>query len=312
MKKMIKKINLALISGGVSPEREVSLMGGDEVMAAIDKNKYNITRYDPKTDIKKLVDNAKNIDVAFILLHGPFGEDGRLQGLLDILGIPYQGAGVLGSAVAMNKLAAKKIYDACEIPTPAWAVIEKNNTENALALAGSLGFPLVVKPASEGSSLGMSIIKSLDTLSDALDLAFKHDSTVILEAFIKGRELTVGVLGNEELAALPVVEIIPGEKYEFFDYAAKYQKGATTEICPAKISDEMAQEARELAMAAHRALFLKGYSRTDIMADGTNLFVLETNTIPGMAPTSLLPQAAKAAGMNFGALLDQLIELALE
>ncbi|MCK5068986.1 MAG: ATP-grasp domain-containing protein, partial [Desulfocapsa sp.] len=177
----------------------------------------------------------------------------------------------------------------------------------------NLKLPLVIKPIREGSSLGMSVAEDMDTLRAGLKLAYEHDSEVMVEQFINGREVTVGVLGNDKLTPLPLVEIIPGDEYQFFDYTAKYKQGASREICPAEVDEDIALLAKEYALTAHKALQLRGYSRTDLMlsADG-NLYLLETNTIPGMTPTSLLPQAAAEYGLNFTELIDHLLRLALQ
>jgi D-alanine-D-alanine ligase len=306
------KKTIALLAGGISSEREVSLKSGQQVYQALDKTKYEVRRYDPQTDLPRLVAEASQIDAALIILHGPYGEDGTIQGLLELLDIPYQGSGVLGSALAMNKLAAKQIYEKAGLPVPAYAVVARETPGDVGRLVQRLGLPLVVKPASAGSSIGMSIVRTADDLAPALSKAFEHDATVIVESFVEGIEITVGVLGNEALQALPVVEIIPGRDHDFFDYAAKYTPGATREICPARIEADAVRKAQEYARTAHRALYCRGYSRTDMILCGTAIFVLETNTIPGMTPTSLFPQAAQAAGISFGQLLDRLIELGIQ
>ncbi len=307
------KIKLALVCGGRSAEREVSLSGAEGVKNALDRDKYDVTVYDPKSDIPRIVADAGKIDVAFILLHGKYGEDGTIQGLFDMLDIPYQGSGVLGSALAMDKHLSKVVYRASGIPTPDWITLESSKDINPEEIVRKLGLPLMVKPCTQGSSVGMARVDDASALGDALREAFKWDSRVMAEAFAQGREITAGVIGNRELQALPLVEIIPGEKYDFFDMEAKYKPGATREVCPAEIDEEVAVRARNIGIMAHRALSLRGYSRTDmILAQDGTIKVLETNTIPGMTPTSLFPQAAAAAGMEFSSLLDRLIELALE
>jgi len=308
----MKKLRLALLAGGKSGERDVSLKGAEEVARALDPKKYEVKRYDPATDIAKLAADADSLDIAFILLHGPFGEDGTVQGLLDLLSIPYQGSGVLGSAVAMDKNLAKILYRNAGLKVPEWYMAEKEDINNPSKILGHLGLPLVIKPASQGSSLGMTVARSEEDIVAGLKKAFAIDRAVMVEEFIAGREITVGVIGNDELSALPLVEIIPGDEYEFFDYEAKYQPGATKEICPADLEEPLAIRAQNYALSAHRALQLRGYSRTDMIISNDDIFVLETNTIPGMTPTSLLPQAAAAAGLDFSALLDRLIELARE
>ena len=309
---MKKKLRLALLAGGKSGEREVSLKGADEVAKALDPQKYEVRRYDPATDLARLATEADTLDAAFILLHGPFGEDGTVQGFLDLLSIPYQGSGVLGSAIAMDKNLSKILYRNGGLKVPEWYMATKEDIDDPRNILSKLGLPLVIKPASQGSSLGMTIARSEDHIAEGLRKAFAIDRQVMVEEFIKGREITGGVLGNDELTALPLVEIIPGEQYEFFDYEAKYQPGASTEICPAELDDPLTRRAQQYALTAHRALQLRGYSRTDMIVSGDDIYVLETNTIPGMTPTSLLPQGAAAAGLNFSALLDRLMELALE
>ena len=308
----MKKINLALLSGGVSSEREVSLNSGNQVFDALDKQKYNIIRYDPKTDLSRLVSEASRIDAALIILHGPYGEDGTIQGLLELLDIPYQGSAVLGSSVAMNKLATKQMYELAGLPTPPYMVLQRGDRMDAGDCEERFGLPLVVKPLEAGSSVGMTIVKNVSEIETAAAKAFEHGEAVLVEGFVDGIELTAGVIGNQSLEALPIIEIIPGDAYEFFDYEAKYTPGATREICPARISDAMTAKAQTYAKMAHRALFCEGYSRTDMIMREDEIYILETNTIPGMTATSLLPQAAAVAGISFTELLDRLIELGME
>lgn len=191
-------------------------------------------------------------------------------------------------------------------------MVEPGDLRDSGRIESAVGLPCVVKPVRQGSSIGMSIVRTLDQLPAALELALRHDGEVMVEAFLKGRELTAGVLGNSELTALPLIEIIPDSRYDFFNYEAKYQPGATREVCPAPVSETVRARAQDYAVRAHRSLQLRGYSRTDMILVGEELYLLETNTIPGMTPTSLLPQAAAEAGLPFVALLDRLIELALE
>ncbi|MBU1710738.1 MAG: D-alanine--D-alanine ligase [Proteobacteria bacterium] len=309
---MNNKLRVALLAGGKSGEREVSLKGALEVEKALDPQKYTVKRYDPANDLGKLAEDAKNIDVAFILLHGVFGEDGTVQGYLDLLGIPYQGSGVLGSAIAMDKNLAKELYHNAGLLVADWVMALPQDIDSPAGLADELDLPLVIKPVRQGSSLGMSIAETEEELGRGIREAFKYDNAVMVEKFIAGREITGAVLGNDTLEALPIVEIIPDQKYRFFDYEAKYQPGATREVCPAEIGPELTRRAQDIAVTAHKALLLRGYSRTDMIISGTDIYVLETNTIPGMTSTSLLPQAAAAQGLSFSALLDRLIELALE
>jgi D-alanine-D-alanine ligase len=306
------KLKVALLSGGISSEREVSIKSGNQVYEALDKAKYDVTRYDPASDIGKLVADASAVDVAFIVLHGPYGEDGTVQGLLDLLHIPYQGSGVLGSALAMDKWSSKRLYTEAGLPVPPFKVLMHSQTYDLEALADEPGFPLVVKPRYGGSSIGTSVVQTPEHLPEALERAFEHGPHVILEAFLEGTEITGGVLGNDDLQLLPIVEIIPEADYTFFDYEAKYKEGATREICPARISETVSHRAQSYAAAAHRALCCRGYSRTDMIIVDDIIHVLETNTIPGMTPVSLFPLAANTAGISFSQLLDRLIDLALE
>lgn len=306
------QIRLALLCGGTSSEREVSLSGAKVVKDAFDPARFVVTVYDTATDLPRLCQEASNIDVAFILLHGKGGEDGSIQGLLELLNIPYQGSGVTGSAVAMDKRLSKILYKQAGILTPDWVYVTRNEQVSPEDIVKQLGLPMIVKPASQGSSVGMSKVMEIAQLKEAIDNALSYDEACLIEPFLEGRELTGGVLGLEELQPLPIVEICPAQKYQFFDYEAKYQKGATREICPAHISEEQAKAAQKLAVQAHKALGLSGYSRTDIiLANDGSMYVLETNTIPGMTPTSLLPQAASAAGINFNDLLERLVQMAM-
>lgn len=290
----------------------MSLNSGSQVYEALDKEKYEILRYDPQTDLSRLVADAHRIDAALIILHGAFGEDGTVQGLLDLLKIPYQGSGVLGSAVAMNKLAAKRLYAQAGLPIPGYTVARRDARLDVEGIVRHLGTPLVIKPVVGGSSVGITIVRRPEDLQAAAEAAYEHDPSVLIEAYIEGTEITGGVIGNDGLQALPIIEIVPNPSHEFFDYTAKYTPGVTEEICPARIDAELTAAAQRLAIEAHRALFCRGYSRTDMILRGREIFILETNTIPGMTATSLLPQAARSAGISFSQLLDQLITLSLE
>lgn len=308
----MKKITLALLAGGISSEREVSLSSGQQVYDALDKQKYDVIRYDPQTDIARLVADASRIDAALIILHGPYGEDGTIQGLLDLLGIPYQGSGVLGSALAMNKTSTKLLYEKAGLPVPAYIIVEKGESIDPEAVIARFGLPLVVKPVVGGSSVGMSIVREQNLLPDAIEKAFEYDHSVMLEEYIDGVELTAGVIGNDDLKAFPLIEIIPDDSHDFFDYEAKYTAGITQEICPARIDDALTAKAQQYAITAHKALFCRGYSRTDMIMKDEEMYILETNTIPGMTANSLLPKAGRVAGYEFGQLLDRLIELGME
>ena len=306
------KLKVALLAGGVSSERDVSIKSGNQVYDALDKGRYDIARYDPATDLGKLVGDASRIDVAFIVLHGPYGEDGTVQGLLDLLNIPYQSSGVLGSALAMDKWSSKRLYKEAGLPVPSFEVLVRGQAYDPEVLAEEVGFPLVVKPRYGGSSIGTSVVQTPQELPEALTSAFQYGPYVIVEAYLEGTEITGGVLGNHNLQLLPIVQVIPESRYTFFDYEAKYSEGATREICPAPIDETLSDRAQSYAATAHQALCCRGYSRTDMIIHDEIIYVLETNTIPGMTPVSLFPLAAKTAGISFSQLLDRLIELALE
>ncbi|MCE5336400.1 MAG: D-alanine--D-alanine ligase [Desulfobacteraceae bacterium] len=307
-----KKLTVALLAGGKSAEREISLKSGEQVYNALDKSKYEIRRYDPASDLPALARDSAGIDAALIILHGRLGEDGTIQGMLDLLGIPYQGSGVLGSAIAMNKILSKQLFVQAGLQTPPYLVADRANPPDAVSVIDALGLPVVIKPEHEGSSIGLTIVKEKGKLAAAFETAWEFDRRCLVEKYIPGVEITAGVLGNDDLIPLPLIEICPGEAYEFFDYTAKYTPGATSEICPARVSPEITACAQDMALRAHRALHCRGYSRTDFILSGKDLYVLETNTIPGMTATSLFPQAASVAGISFSELLDRLIALAME
>lgn len=308
-----EKLHIALIAGGVSGERQVSLNGAKGVEINLDLEKFIVRRYDPATDLARLAADAPEIDFAFILLHGLHGEDGTMQGFLDLLGVPYQGSGVLGSAIAMDKHLAKELYRLNGLPVADWLVVTRDDELDGAALVERFGLPVVIKPVREGSSLGLTLAKTMGEMLGGIQTALEHDSQVMVEKYISGKELTVGVLGNRDIEALPVIEIVPGEGFSFFDYDAKYKAGATEEICPARIDDKTRDLAQKYGVAAHSVLRLRGYSRTDmILTEDGELYLLETNTIPGMTPTSLMPQAAAEYGLPFPAFLEKLIELGLE
>jgi D-alanine-D-alanine ligase len=307
---MNKKLKIALISGGKSGEREISLKGARKIEKAFKNCGHEVVNYDPLYDLIKLAKDSKKLDVAFILLHGKYGEDGTMQGYLDLLGLPYQGSNVLGSAMAMDKHIAKTIYTQAGLKTPSWISIKSKN-EISRINTEELKLPQVIKPARQGSSLGMTIARSQKEIETGIIEAFKYDQEVLLEQYIRGREITCSVLGNEKLEALPLIEIIPGKEHPFFNYEAKYSPGASLEICPAELSETEKLSAQNIALQAHEALKLRGYSRSDMILADT-FYLIETNTIPGMTQTSLLPQAAAKHGFTFEELLEKLIEFALE
>lgn len=308
---MPNPLRVAVIMGGSSNEREVSLSSGRTVLSHLDPARYQPVVFDPPRDLARLVDEAPNLDVALIMLHGRGGEDGSMQGLLDLLGVPYQCAGVLGCALAMHKPMAKDRFRLHGLPVAPDITMVREELNQVQRVLATLDLPVVVKPALEGSSFGITIVRQEAELPAALERAFAIDHDVLVEAFLCGREVTGAVLGNQELEPLPLVEITPNEKYQFFNYEAKYTPGASRETCPAPLDADTTRTIQNLACRAHRALGLKGYSRSDFILTPQGPYILETNTIPGMTGTSLLPQAAQAAGMSYGQLLDRLIDLAL-
>lgn len=312
-----RPLRIAVLHGGFSSEFEVSHRSGAMVMKNLPAL-YKTTAYDPSKELQRFIKDVmeKRVDLVFNCLHGRGGEDGSIQGLLEILGVPYTGSGVLASSLAMDKSMAKRIFLASGIPTPPGILItklawKKTSKELQKTLKKNLGPQVVIKPNTSGSSIGVSVKPLYAKWPGAVELALKEDGhSCLVETFRPGRELTVGVLGVHELQPLPVVEI--RTKRTFFDYKAKYTEGGSEEICPAPIPPKVAEEAQALAVACHIALGCRGYSRTDIIWHKHGLDVLETNTLPGMTTASLLPLAAQTAGISFAELLVKMVNFALE
>ena len=303
--------HVALLVGGISGEREVSLASGEGAHQALTEAGFQVTTLDPadKDDLKKLIDGG--FDVAFICLHGKYGEDGTLQGMLEMIGLPYIGSGVWSSALAMDKVKSKVFYKAAGISTPPSITLGVNDTVDVEEIVGSLGERCVVKPATEGSALGVFIVEGRDAIQEAIEKARELDNEILVERYIKGKALTVAVIGNDNPRALPIIEIVPVN--DFYDYEAKYKPGASQHLCPAPLSEETTRQIQNMAVQAHKALECAGVSRSDfILDDEGDWWILETNTIPGMTGTSLLPDAARAAGISFPELCTMLIEFALE
>lgn len=301
---------VALLAGGTSGEREISLASGKGAQAALERAGYSVTWIDPasKDDLKKLIDDQ--FDVAFLCMHGKMGEDGTIQGMLEILGIPYTCSGVQASAIAMDKNKSKIMYATRGIPTPSSMVLAKGQEYSLEDIKDTLGIPCVAKPATEGSALGVEIVTEEKDLGEAIDRVFDIDDQVIVEQFVAGTEITVAVLGNDDPYPLPVIQIVPTG--EFYDFTSKYAPGGSQHICPAPLDDEVTSKAQDYALRAHKALGCSGVSRSDFIIDESGEpWILETNTIPGMTETSLLPDAARAAGIEFPELCTKLIEFAL-
>ncbi len=299
--------------GGPSSEREVSLKSGKAVYEALKKEGLDVVSLDIATEKQDLVVqflNASGIDLAFIALHGRFGEDGSLQAILEELDIPYTGSGVLASQLAMDKISSRKIFREKGLQVPDSLALNKFDRINLTNSAKEKfkSFPIVVKPATHGSSIGITFVDDLVKLDDAIDLAFKYDDNILVEEYIFGREMTVAVLDEEPL---PVVEIVSANK--FFDFEAKYKSNFTEYIVPAKLEHAANQAVQNAGLAAHRALNCQGFSRSDIILDKKGIpFILEVNTIPGLTSSSLLPKAALAIGISFGQLCLRMISLAYE
>ncbi|HHW35971.1 MAG TPA: D-alanine--D-alanine ligase [Bacillales bacterium] len=304
-------MKVAVLYGGTSGEREVSLSSGKGIINALEKKGHEVIGIDfNPSKINELL--TLDVDVVFIGLHGRFGEDGRIQGLLDMLNIPYVGSGVLGSALAMNKVKAKRIMESVGIRVAKDQAInaETFNRENFVF---EIDYPVVVKPASEGSTIGITIAGNEQELLTGIEEAFKHDEDVLVEEFIAGMEVTVSVLGKKGAEqALPVIEIVP--KSKFYDYEAKYAPGGSDHIIPARVSAEITEYLQKNAVLAHQSLNCKTYSRTDFIVpfDGTLPVVLEVNTLPGMTPTSLFPDAAREIGLSYEDMIERLIELSIK
>ncbi len=306
-------MKVALLKGGSSLERGVSLRSAARVEDALQSLGHQVIGLDVGGDlIERLRDEAP--DAAFIALHGPGGEDGTVQELLEILGIPYTGPGVAACALCMDKVASKHVLRAAGVATPDWVAFnatafrELGAADTLEEIEQRLGFPLIVKPASQGSSLGVKRAASRDEVPEALLAAFSYDDRVLLERFVEGRELAVGVLGSE---ALPIVEAIPREG-DLFDFEARYEIGRTDYACPAELSPDAAADIAETALAAYEELGCSGFARVDVMLGADGPQVLEVNAIPGLTDTSLFPMAAEAAGLGFEALVERIVDLALE
>jgi len=296
----LKTKKIAVLMGGPSAEREVSLRTGQAVLKALLAGGFRAVEIDAGRDLPERL-TAVGAEVAFVALHGRFGEDGTVQGLLEVMGIPYTGSGVLASSLAMDKIATKKILLQHELPTPAYVALRKGEDVREF-LAQCRHFPLVVKPSREGSTIGISIVRDPADLPAALEEAFRHDREVLVEDYIPGQELTVGVLDGEPL---PIIEIVP--QGGFYDYQAKYTAGRTEYLLPARLDAAVYERLQQAAVAAFRALNCAGAARVDFRLKEREFFCLEVNTIPGMTETSLLPKAAASAGIDFGALVQRIL-----
>jgi D-alanine-D-alanine ligase len=329
-------LKITVLMGGASSERDVSFASGTRVAAALREKGHTVTAFDPAGDVMtreaetKYLSGAvktapptpeflatlripgtlgdhpavRGADVVFLALHGGQGEDGTVQALLDLAGITYTGSGHLASALAMDKDLSKLLFRAARVRTADWLMAPATDDE----IVSALGLPVVVKPSKQGSTVGLSVVKQREELAAAIELAYRHDDEVMIEAFVPGRELTVGILGDEALA---VGEIIP--KHEIYDYECKYTAGMAIEEFPAKLDRAQTGAVQQQAIAAFRALKLGGYARIDFrMSPEGHFYCLEANTLPGMTETSLIPQSAQACGISFADLCERVVRLALE
>ncbi len=309
--KNLKDKKIAVLCGGRSGERNVSLRSGRNVHDSLVRQGFKVVMLDTDPDLIGSLKKEK-VDIVFNMLHGKFGEDGTVQGLLELHGFPYTGSKVLGSALSMNKIASKHIWNALKIPTPKYMEINEENSikKEIEKVKKLLSLPIVIKPVAEGSSLGVSIVKNEKDLEPVLRNTISKFKDVFVEEFIKGKEVTVGILGtNNDLQALPILELVP--KKEFYDYEAKYTKGLTEFILPARLPKPVYEETQKVALEAHKALDCYGFSRVDIMVGEDNVpYVHDLNSIPGMTETSDLPAEAAHAGISFDELVVKILESA--
>ena len=304
---LVTNKRIGVLMGGLSSEREVSLASGGAILKALQERGYDAVAIDVGRDVAERL-RAEGVAIAFNGLHGKYGEDGAIQGLLDLLGISYTGSGVLASALGMNKILSKTVFRAYGLPVGAFQVVQRGDRAGLASAAASIAMPLVVKPSCEGSSVGVTIVRSEQELGPAAELAFTYDREILVEQYIRGMEVQVGVLGSRALGA---IEIVP--KDSFYSYKAKYEVGGSEHFFPARVPKEIYQRTLDAGMLAHRALGCRGYSRVDFLIDDNGVpFILEVNTLPGMTATSLLPEIAQGAGLSFPALLEEILRLALE
>jgi len=299
-----KKIGVLL--GGLSSEREVSLASGNAIVKALREKGYHPVAIDVGRDAAgKILEHG--VEAAFIALHGKLGEDGAIQGMLEVMGIPYTGSGILASALGMNKTVSKQVFRSQGLLVGPYEVIYDGDAGKVGAITEQIRFPVVIKPHAEGSSVGVSLVFNKEQVAPAVELAFKYGNEILVEKFIKGKEVQVGILGDRALGA---IEIVP--KSAFYDYRAKYEKGMSDHFFPARVPEAVYRRALEAGLSAHRSIGCRGYSRVDFIIDESGApYILEVNTLPGMTATSLLPEIAKGAGISFPDLVEEILRLAV-
>ena len=295
----LKNKKIGVLCGGTSSEREISLISGKAVYNAIKKLGFDVVLIDVDKNVATKLINEK-IEIAYVILHGTMGEDGTIQGMLEIMGIAYTGCGVFSSAASIDKIISKKMFEYAKIPTAKWFTIEKTKPFDMP------NFPVVVKPASQGSAIGVSIVKNKKEFKKAVKLAFSFEDRVLVEQYIKGMEITVGVLNGKPL---PVIEIVP--KGKFYDFKSKYTVGQSTHIIPARLPNKVLEKAQNIALKIFSEFRCNGICRVDMIVDkNSNIYVLELNTLPGMTETSLFPDAAKYIGISFENLVLEILKSA--
>jgi D-alanine-D-alanine ligase len=326
-------LRIVLLAGGSSPEREISLRSGKAVYRALLELNHEVFLIDPALGKnqpqspeeffnpslhKELVKTTnyldafqlevfKNVDLVFIILHGKWGEDGTVQSILDLMNIKYTGSGVLGSSIGIDKHISKVIAKHTGISTPEWKVLKSYEMFDEEKILEEVGLPCIFKPNDQGSTIGFSLVEKKEELKKAFEEASKYSDKVLIERYIKGRELTVSILGNE---ALPIIEVKP--KHQLYDYECKYTKGMTEYICPAELDEDLAKEIQRQALVAFSSCRCEVFGRVDFILDENNIpYFLEINTLPGMTDLSLVPMAAKSIGLSFNELINKIIELSL-
>lgn len=300
---MIKKI--AILTGGDSAEREISIKSSNAIQNACVELGYETKVVEIDGDITKTVPLLKEFDFVFIALHGGKGENGVIQGLLDAIDIPYNGAGVLASSLGMEKALTKKVASCLGIKTPDWSTFF--DIQDAIDYIPS-NFPIVVKPSADGSTMGLTIVDKKEDYPNAVNLANKFDGNILVEEYIVGREMTVTIIGDK---AYPIVEIVP--KHQLYDYECKYEKGMSEYYCPAEISDDVTERMHNDALRMYNTIQCSGYARADFILDDNGIpWFLEINTLPGMTETSLVPKSANAVGIGFNKLIQMIIDEALK